>query len=63
MKRWACGRRSTSSSLEAPSVSSSFIALSLHGAPVDADYGLREFAVVDADGNLLRIGSPLRQAG
>jgi catechol 2,3-dioxygenase-like lactoylglutathione lyase family enzyme len=35
----------------------------LHGAPVDADYSLREFAVADADGNLLRIGSPLRQAG
>jgi catechol 2,3-dioxygenase-like lactoylglutathione lyase family enzyme len=32
----------------------------LHGAPADADYGLREFAVVDEDGNLLRIGSPLR---
>jgi catechol 2,3-dioxygenase-like lactoylglutathione lyase family enzyme len=31
----------------------------LHGAPVDADYGMREFAVVDPDGNLIRIGSPL----
>ena len=31
----------------------------LHGAPEDTDYGLREFAVVDPDGNLLRIGSPL----
>ena len=29
----------------------------LHGAPADSDYGLREFAVVDPDGNLLRIGS------
>jgi catechol 2,3-dioxygenase-like lactoylglutathione lyase family enzyme len=29
----------------------------LHGAPQDTDYGLREFAVVDPDGNLLRIGS------
>jgi hypothetical protein len=29
----------------------------LHGAPVDTDYKLREFAVVDLDGNLLRIGS------
>jgi catechol 2,3-dioxygenase-like lactoylglutathione lyase family enzyme len=29
----------------------------LHGAPVETDYGLREFAVVDLDGNLLRIGS------
>jgi catechol 2,3-dioxygenase-like lactoylglutathione lyase family enzyme len=29
----------------------------LHGAPADTDYGLREFAVVDPDGNLLRIGS------
>jgi catechol 2,3-dioxygenase-like lactoylglutathione lyase family enzyme len=31
----------------------------LHGSPVDADYGLREFALVDPDGNLVRIGSPL----
>jgi catechol 2,3-dioxygenase-like lactoylglutathione lyase family enzyme len=29
----------------------------LHGAPEETDYGLREFAVVDPDGNLLRIGS------
>jgi catechol 2,3-dioxygenase-like lactoylglutathione lyase family enzyme len=29
----------------------------LHGSPEQADYGLREFAVVDLDGNLLRIGS------
>lgn len=29
-------------------------------APVDTDYGLREFAVVDRSGNLLRVGSPLR---
>ena len=29
----------------------------LHGAPVETDYRLREFAVVDIDGNLLRIGS------
>ncbi|MFE5408925.1 bleomycin resistance protein [Microbacterium sp. NPDC056569] len=28
-------------------------------APVDTDYGMREFAVVDRNGNLLRIGSPL----
>ncbi|MGQ9365920.1 bleomycin resistance protein [Azospirillum sp. A39] len=28
-------------------------------APVDTPYGLREFALVDPDGNLLRIGSPL----
>ena len=28
-------------------------------APVDTDYGLCEFAVVDGSGNLLRIGSPL----
>ena len=35
----------------------------LHGAPEDADYGLREFAVVDPDGNLLRIGSPVAEAG
>ena len=26
-------------------------------APVDTDYGLREFALVDLSGNLLRIGS------
>jgi catechol 2,3-dioxygenase-like lactoylglutathione lyase family enzyme len=32
----------------------------LHGAPEDPDYGLREFAVVDLDGNLLRIGSFLQ---
>jgi catechol 2,3-dioxygenase-like lactoylglutathione lyase family enzyme len=29
----------------------------LHGAPQDTDYGLREFALIDPDGNLLRIGS------
>ena len=28
-------------------------------APVDTDYGLREFAVVDRSGNLVRVGSPL----
>ena len=28
-------------------------------AAVDTDYGLREFALLDADGNLLRIGAPL----
>jgi hypothetical protein len=28
-------------------------------APVDTDYRMREFAVVDRSGNLLRIGSPL----
>ncbi|WP_232548552.1 bleomycin resistance protein [Propioniciclava soli] len=27
-------------------------------APVDTGYGMREFAVVDPSGNLLRIGSP-----
>lgn len=27
-------------------------------APVDTDHGLREFALVDPSGNLLRIGSP-----
>ncbi len=27
--------------------------------PTDTDYGLREFAHVDRDGNLLRVGSPL----
>ena len=29
----------------------------LQGPPKDSDYGLREFAPVDPDGNLLRIGS------
>jgi catechol 2,3-dioxygenase-like lactoylglutathione lyase family enzyme len=29
----------------------------LHGPQQDTDYGMREFAVVDEDGNLLRIGS------
>lgn len=28
-------------------------------APVDTDYGLREFALVDPSGNLVRVGSPL----
>jgi catechol 2,3-dioxygenase-like lactoylglutathione lyase family enzyme len=31
----------------------------LHGPPSETDYGLREFALVDPDGNLLRIGSPV----
>ncbi|MBA3264427.1 MAG: VOC family protein [Thermoleophilaceae bacterium] len=35
----------------------------LHAPPEDTDYGLREFAVVDADGNLLRIGSRLAKPG
>jgi hypothetical protein len=35
----------------------------LHGAPADTDYGLREFAVVDLDGNLLRIGSFVAEPG
>jgi hypothetical protein len=26
---------------------------------VDTDYGIREFALVDKSGNLLRVGSPL----
>lgn len=30
-------------------------------APVDTDYGLREGAHVDTDGNLLRFGSPLKR--
>jgi hypothetical protein len=30
--------------------------------PVDTDYGLREFAHVDPDGNLLRVGSPMKRA-
>lgn len=28
-------------------------------APVDTDYGMCEFAVIDPSGNLLRVGSPL----
>ena len=28
-------------------------------APWDTDYGLREFALVDPNGNLVRVGSPL----
>jgi catechol 2,3-dioxygenase-like lactoylglutathione lyase family enzyme len=27
--------------------------------PEDADYGMREFAVVDRSGNLIRVGSPV----
>ena len=27
-------------------------------APVDTDYGMREFALVDPSGNLVRVGSP-----
>jgi catechol 2,3-dioxygenase-like lactoylglutathione lyase family enzyme len=30
--------------------------------PQDTEYGLREFAHVDPDGNLLRVGSPLARA-
>ena len=30
------------------------------GMPSDTPYGLREFAHVDPEGNLLRVGSPLR---
>ncbi len=29
-------------------------------APVDTDYGMREFAVVDRSGNLIRVGSQSR---
>ena len=29
-------------------------------APVDTDYRMREFALVDKSGNLVRVGSPLR---
>jgi hypothetical protein len=29
--------------------------------PMDADYGMREFALVDRSGNLIRVGSPLTQ--
>ena len=27
--------------------------------PVDTDYGLREFAIIDPEGNQLRVGSPI----
>ena len=30
--------------------------------PADTPYGLREFGYVDPDGNLLRVGSPLKKA-
>jgi hypothetical protein len=30
----------------------------LRGPPQDTDDGLREFALVDPDGNLVRVGSP-----
>ena len=29
--------------------------------PMDTDYGMREFALVDPSGNLVRVGSPLRR--
>ena len=29
-------------------------------APEDTDYGMREFAVVDRSGNLVRVGSPVQ---
>jgi len=32
------------------------------GSPFDTAYGMREFAYVDPDGNLHRVGSPLGQA-
>ena len=31
-------------------------------APGETDYGMREFAVVDPSGNLVRVGSPLDRA-
>jgi catechol 2,3-dioxygenase-like lactoylglutathione lyase family enzyme len=31
----------------------------LQGPPWDTDYGLREFALVDPDGSLIRVGSPV----
>lgn len=30
----------------------------LQGPPVETDYGMREFALVDPSGNLIRVGSP-----
>jgi catechol 2,3-dioxygenase-like lactoylglutathione lyase family enzyme len=35
----------------------------LQGPPTATDYGLREFAVVDPDGTLLRIGSRVAEPG
>ena len=32
-------------------------------APVQTDYGMREFALVDPSGNLVRVGSPPFEAG
>ena len=32
-------------------------------APVTTDYGMREFAVVDPSGNLVRVGAPVAQGG
>jgi hypothetical protein len=29
--------------------------------PVDTDYGIREFALVDKSGNLVRVGSPIHK--
>jgi len=30
----------------------------LQGPPVETDYGIREFALVDPSGSLIRVGSP-----
>jgi catechol 2,3-dioxygenase-like lactoylglutathione lyase family enzyme len=30
-------------------------------APLETDYGMREFAVVDRSGNLVRVGSPIER--
>lgn len=30
----------------------------IQGPPLDTDYGMREFALVDPSGNLVRVGSP-----
>jgi catechol 2,3-dioxygenase-like lactoylglutathione lyase family enzyme len=30
----------------------------LQGPPADTDYGMREFALIDPSGNLIRVGSP-----
>jgi len=32
----------------------------LQGPPVETEYGMREFALVDSSGNLVRVGSRLR---
>lgn len=50
---------------EAAAVSSTFAAIAGKAgrvlAPMDTDYGLREFALLDPDGNLLRLGGTIER--